>query len=353
MKPYRNIISLGYYSIESKVFTQYLSRQQGLHYRGNFHVDSSAVPTEVYDTILININASNYRACLSFLANNPQTPNSQIILTSTTYFEELAHFIHTYHAQLLIKPIREDRLIRLINQPRSSSQATRKTNSDVLYPEYMPLIDSFSSCTERTYPLWVKEVCGLLIGKGKKNNLDAMQKNIQRFASLFIYSITQDLETQKAIQLTYFYNDLLQYFKMPVQQKTMLEKMTIFFDNCYIAIHPDSISSDQKRIQELKRLINVHFEKDQAFSLDSIAKEMNLSASYLSSIFKKNEKMTYKEYIHSLRLNMACDLLTNSNLTIEEVALHCGYQESSSFSRAFKKIYNLSPLNYRKKQTRA
>ena len=49
----------------------------------------------------------------------------------------------------------------------------------------------------------------------------------------------------------------------------------------------------------------------------------------------------------TLRLNMAADLLTSSQLSVEEIANKTGFAGTQSFSKAFKKARGQSPLNFR------
>lgn len=349
MTPSKNILALEYNAIEAKVFMQYFDHHKDFNYFGNYHIDSTLQDlNSSCDVILININTNNYRNCVSFLRNYPRTIASRIFLTSNVYFDNLTQLVHNYNVQIILKPIRKDCLFHLISQPVLSFHRISQYNDETINNEYISFIQSFLKCNEDNFPIWTKKAFLLLTEKHTENE-KLLQEKIQVFASLFIYFITQNLETEKIVQLTHYYNDLLYYFKVLSQPKYLLQKMAVFFKNCYSVIHPDCVSIDQKRISELKLRIQQYIDDEQDFSLDTIAQEMHISVSHLSKIFKKNENMTYRAYIHSLRLSKACYLLSSTNQTIEEIAVRCGYQEISSFSRAFKEAFNLSPYSYRKK----
>lgn len=347
----RNIITLEYNAIEAQVFARYFDNHQYFNYLGNYHIDSTLCDiTDAYDTILININTSNYRRCVSFLRDYPRPIACRIFLTSNVYFNNLTWIVHNYNAQIIMKPIREDCLFHLINQPALGPHLVSQLSYDVVNSDYLPIILSFSQCSPNDLSVWTQKAFQMLAPKQLENE-SMVQANFQMFATLFIYFVTQDLETQKIIELTRYYNELLQCFKSTFQLENFLKSMEIFFKNCYNTIHPECTSIDQKRIYELKLLIQKHIDKDHVFSLETIALEMSISASHLSRIFKKNEKITLRNYIQNLRLNKACYLLSSSDETVEEIALRCGYQEISSFSRAFKNTFSLSPFNYRKKHS--
>ena len=84
-------------------------------------------------------------------------------------------------------------------------------------------------------------------------------------------------------------------------------------------------------------------------SIDEIASHVGLSTSYFMKMFKQNTKMTCVEYIKSLRLDKATSLLLETNDNILEIAQNCGFANLSLFNREFKKAFELTPSQYRKK----
>ncbi|MCL2511178.1 MAG: helix-turn-helix transcriptional regulator, partial [Bacteroidales bacterium] len=54
------------------------------------------------------------------------------------------------------------------------------------------------------------------------------------------------------------------------------------------------------------------------------------------------------EYINDLRLDEAKRLLDNSDLTIESIALDCGFNTSRTFYNQFRERYRMTPAAYRK-----
>jgi YesN/AraC family two-component response regulator len=82
-------------------------------------------------------------------------------------------------------------------------------------------------------------------------------------------------------------------------------------------------------------------------SLQSVANEFGMSASAFSKMFKEKAGLNYKEYIDSLRLSRAKDMLKNSNIQIEQIASEVGYESVTSFYRLFKKNIGIAPGEYR------
>jgi len=82
-------------------------------------------------------------------------------------------------------------------------------------------------------------------------------------------------------------------------------------------------------------------------SLDEIAKASGLSAPYFCSIFKEEMGENLSRYLNRLRVEKAASLLTDSGKTLHEIALLCGFEDQSWFSKIFKSFSGLSPGKYR------
>lgn len=70
---------------------------------------------------------------------------------------------------------------------------------------------------------------------------------------------------------------------------------------------------------------------------------------HLSRSMKKYYGITVSEYITSLRLNYAANLLVNTNYSLTDIYLECGFNNQTYFSSCFKRIYGVTPTAYRKK----
>ena len=87
----------------------------------------------------------------------------------------------------------------------------------------------------------------------------------------------------------------------------------------------------------------------ESLSTDSIAKAFFISKTQLYNLFKEISGTTVTDYIQEFRLSRAKDFLINSELPIEIIGQSVGYDNLSSFCRAFKRQTALSPIQYRKK----
>ena len=85
-------------------------------------------------------------------------------------------------------------------------------------------------------------------------------------------------------------------------------------------------------------------------TLESTAKHVGINPSYLTTLFKNTFSKSYKELIIELRLEYAKKMLLNSDMTIDEIAQECGYQNLTYFYRKFKELYHCTPKEYKKTQ---
>lgn len=82
-------------------------------------------------------------------------------------------------------------------------------------------------------------------------------------------------------------------------------------------------------------------------TLSEMAKHFNYSNSYLSTLIKNSTGKNYTQIIKQYRLSEAKDYLDHSNRSVKDIALECGYNDVDHFSKTFKKVYGMSPQQYR------
>jgi transcriptional regulator, araC-type len=100
-------------------------------------------------------------------------------------------------------------------------------------------------------------------------------------------------------------------------------------------------------INRVVEYINNHL--DEPLSLEILASESCFSPFHFHRIFKAFIGETVGSYIQRVRLETAVHLLRYSELPIETIASHIGYEMPSSLSKAFKNTYGISPSEYRKR----
>jgi len=78
-----------------------------------------------------------------------------------------------------------------------------------------------------------------------------------------------------------------------------------------------------------------------------IAEELGISRNYLCHCFKKVYAISPKEFLIQTRMEYALGLLSHKNMSIVAICQCVGYSDSITFSKAFKRIYGMSPSLFR------
>ena len=82
-------------------------------------------------------------------------------------------------------------------------------------------------------------------------------------------------------------------------------------------------------------------------SLDKVARDLCMSKYVLSRMFAKTFHCNYKRYVNGIRLNYATAMLENTNESITNICLDCGFESLRTFHRVFKEVYKMTPREYR------
>lgn len=102
---------------------------------------------------------------------------------------------------------------------------------------------------------------------------------------------------------------------------------------------------DSKEVEEILQTFHLSPEKD--FTIKEFAKERGLNYYRFIDTFTKHVGTSPRQYIINIRMTTARELLSNPHFQISEVAQLVGYENPLYFSRLFKKIWGLSPREYR------
>ena len=110
----------------------------------------------------------------------------------------------------------------------------------------------------------------------------------------------------------------------------------------------DQASSNQFRslLKQAVAYIDSHF-TEESLSLNQVAREVNISANYLSAVFSQEMGATFTEYVTSKRMDRAKELLRTTDKRSGEVAAAVGYRDPHYFSFLFKKTQGCTPRDYR------
>jgi AraC-like DNA-binding protein len=105
-------------------------------------------------------------------------------------------------------------------------------------------------------------------------------------------------------------------------------------------------SENTSKIAEIITYINKNFRKK--FKLSELIKKHGFSKRSFYREWNKKHSISPVDYIESLKMSQASNLLSSTNMPISEIALDLNYEDPMYFSRRFSKQFNISPREYRK-----
>lgn len=105
-------------------------------------------------------------------------------------------------------------------------------------------------------------------------------------------------------------------------------------------------ATESARMNEVLRFVENHFSSE--IRINEIASKVNMAPNSFSRYFSQRTRKSFTSYVNEVRLNHACALLIETNKTIIDISLDCGFSNLSNFNRQFRTVYNMSPLQFRK-----
>jgi AraC-like DNA-binding protein len=148
------------------------------------------------------------------------------------------------------------------------------------------------------------------------------------------------------------------------RKRENLNRLIPFFKDCLLSTSQNDIDiasegvllyvfslltvSRQTQNDILQKIIEITNEifSDPNLSMGLISKEIGYNAKYLSHYFKQNMKLSYREYLRSVRLKYALSLFDLGIDSVKNVATLSGFSDPLYFSTIFKKALALSPTDY-------
>ena len=104
--------------------------------------------------------------------------------------------------------------------------------------------------------------------------------------------------------------------------------------------------TQKKPVNDAKNYIQEFYFKN--ISLELMSQHLNLNPSYFSNLFKKTTGQGFLEYLTTVRMNEAKELLNRPHCSIADAAFEVGYKDVKHFSKLFKKATGLTPSSYKK-----
>jgi AraC-like DNA-binding protein len=130
--------------------------------------------------------------------------------------------------------------------------------------------------------------------------------------------------------------------------------MRILFERVLLGIYRDPCQAERfgaesrpsvnrRRVEDVLRYVHTHYQ--QTITVAQMSRLACLSRSHFHAVFKQETGMTLTDYIHSVRLRHAVELL-EQKIDVAEVALRVGFENLSHFYHLFKRAYGMAPKQY-------
>ena len=162
--------------------------------------------------------------------------------------------------------------------------------------------------------------------------------------NMFMYSFCI-LNTDKYECCLYDYEQLARSFGGIHDMFRFLKGLLKEYAGIKLSSLPSSAKSDT--FNSIISFVNEHYCED--MSIHIISMKFAVNPNYVSQLFKKQTGATFTEYVTSLRVNLACNLLKTTDLTVAEVADKVGFNDYYYFTRVFKKNVGETPTSFRDK----
>ena len=100
-------------------------------------------------------------------------------------------------------------------------------------------------------------------------------------------------------------------------------------------------------ITRVQDFVSYHYMED--IKVEDLAKSCHISETHFRRVFTSYMKMSPLEYINTVRINTACELLQKTDEPVADIAHKCGFTTNSTFNRNFKQLMGVTPVEWRKR----
>ncbi len=132
-----------------------------------------------------------------------------------------------------------------------------------------------------------------------------------------------------------------------VMIKSLFNEILItFMRRCYLVDTKNNHGN--KSLETVVDYINNNFRRE--LSVHELADAVHLTPNYLGELFISEYKKSINQYICDLRLTLAVQMLINTSMSVNEIALECGFNTPTYFTKKFREKYEVPPIKYRLKR---
>jgi len=124
----------------------------------------------------------------------------------------------------------------------------------------------------------------------------------------------------------------------------------VLLENRFYIENSGNTSDVVSKITQLKPVLEyVEIHYSEQITLDELAKIVNMNPKYFCRFFHSITQQTPMNYVNYYRIEQATNLLNSTNLSVTEVGLECGFNDTGHFVKSFKKRKGITPKQYQKR----
>ncbi len=127
----------------------------------------------------------------------------------------------------------------------------------------------------------------------------------------------------------------------------ILQFIAMLFDDKQYCEEKINSAKENKYALQKKIITYIRENLSSRITLDETARRFNMSSKYFCRFFKNNFHKTLVEYITSVRMEKALELLSDTDMSVTDIALECGFSNMSYFAQTFRTSVGISPREYR------
>ncbi|MFC5468148.1 helix-turn-helix domain-containing protein [Cohnella suwonensis] len=171
------------------------------------------------------------------------------------------------------------------------------------------------------------------------------------------YAFSLDVASPDYAKLVTLFMETYPLFKKRASEPFYQLKLNgVFYEILYILMHgfmtekkPSLTFKSQKywnRCQMIIQYIDDHY--NETLTLDLLSREYGISKEHLARTFKEYMGSTFKKHLTRVRLFYAYQLMVYTDISLLEIAMKAGFNDSRSLIKCFKDVYGITPQKYRK-----
>lgn len=149
------------------------------------------------------------------------------------------------------------------------------------------------------------------------------------------------------------YSDIATLF-VKIQQLNLTGRYTdrllidVYFKELLLVLSSLVFDSAKFEYPQMLKKIMLYIDKNYTCAISSkdLSNIFNLSQEHICNLFFRNLKMSVSEYVNSVKLKHAVELLSNSSMNVSQIADYLGFSSVHYFSRVFKKHYGMPPTKF-------